>query len=92
VAEFRTRPGLFTHFREPLMSELRKIWDQLYAVLVAPYRLYSHTDGHLYFQLYDPNTKKYISKARLKSDGTWETTGTQNRLATIPDVGGKGTP
>ena len=86
---FRERPGLYSNFREPLMSELRRIWNQLYNVLISPYRIYSHTDGSLYFQVYDADTKKYLSRARLKSDGTWETTGTQTGSATIPDVGGR---
>lgn len=86
MTEFRARPGLYSHFREPLQSELVKIWR--YLPIITPYRLYSHTDGKLYIQVYSPNDKKHLSIARLDKDGNLEVTGTVTGSVTLPNVGG----
>ena len=85
----RIRPWVTAIFREPLKSEIEKIWRYLINVAIGPtWRLYVHTDDKLYIQRYDAETKKYISKAMLDGDGIFTTTGAQNASTAIDDVGG----
>ena len=63
----KIRPGLAHKFPEPLLRELKKIWDHLGRVIIGPWRYFSHEDG-LFLQKYDLSTKQYQSAMKVDSD------------------------
>lgn len=58
--EFRTKPGIFTQFREPLQSELLKIWRYLMPWAIVPVRPYYDRQSKTFqLQWYRADQKQY---------------------------------
>jgi hypothetical protein len=75
-----------------MTKELRDIWLHLGNLLIGPeWRLYVHNENGandgLYLQHRNPETKGWVSLARVTTAGTISVKGTVTGSATLVDVG-----